>query len=742
MSTGTHPGMIGTPSEQIGYMATEEYAARISSPLGKSKPRARSEDQGASPRRSLPTHEANDVAPDEDEDDEKIHIDESGRAGNKIGGGGYDPPTEDLGPKGGNTEELGGWIHEQGYGTPILASDELAKAPKADWMHPAVAPEQEKQGDNYYAGMDSEHHLPYQSGFRNRSRSRPSNRASSSLSRFVTHESHEGTGTPLAEIEEYEPLFAEDEKDEPKRPLTAADRLKRPELDRRRFPSQDIWEDTPDSLRLETTVSHEQEPDERSPVVQKTSAAAVFESPDKELARKGEILESERLDFLRDPSKGLAKPKFKADLMNEATGRPGLRQRFPSRDIWEDNPDSLELTTEVGESQSDPMSPTSPITRQPGAGMISVDSALKAPAATPQVPARPQAKAEDVAQSGPDIQPGVSSEPRQQAPPSFANDAVPSADFAASERKAPSIPDRPKPSVPPRPARQAGQDASINDASASRELPTGSDPSAQLSDAATSPTLTKAKPAIPARPAQSSKFASLKAGFMNDLNSRLQLGPQAPPKPAPAPADEAEEEKAPLADARKSRARGPQRRKPADADAATSEAQTSPTTAAATPRGWSISAPTTIFHLAPTGPLTATLGSPAPAAPTAASFDERPTASPLARNTAGETLLPATEAPQTLRGALAHPPSEAMDARARRESAEQRERMAPYVEQTIGFAGDVPATAEVGMGKGGSVLSEARGVAAAGAPSREEVGGVQHAARVGDGVQMSASEEQ
>lgn len=51
---------------------------------------------------------------------------------------------------------------------------------------------------------------------------------------------------------------------------------------------------------------------------------------------------------------------------------------------------------------------------------------------------------------------------------------------------------------------------------------------------------------------------------MSDLNKRLQLGPQAPKKEEVADVEAAEEkEKAPLSDARKGRARGPQRRAPA-----------------------------------------------------------------------------------------------------------------------------------------------------------------------------------
>lgn len=684
--------MIGTPSEQIGYMASEEYAARISSPLAKSMSKTVS-GHSASAKPSFPAHEMNVAVVDSEAGEDKVHVNPPAHPGNKITGGGYDPPTEDLGPRGGNTEELGGWIHERGFGTPILASDELAKDPNAEYMHPAISPEQEKRGDTYYAGMDSEHPGPYQSGYRNRSKSRPSNRIG--LSRFTSYDAHEGVGTPLEEIEEYEPLFKEDEKEEPRRPQNAADRLKHPELDRHRFPSQDIWEDTPDSLRLETTVTHEQEPDERSPAITKMTAASLFESPDKELARKGEILESERLDFLSDANKGLAKPKFKPHVMHETTpGRPGMRQRFPSRDIWEDNPDSLQLTTEVDEPQAEattsPIFTKSPIEQRfPAAGMLSVDAALKAPAAQPETPSRPKAKAEDVSESGPDSQLAVPARPRQQVPPSYANDAVLSAEFAAGERKVPSIPDRPKPSVPARPARQS-QDTSTG--GLSDTIAGGNDDSLAALDRQTSPPLAKSNPAAPPRPTQSSKFASLKAGFMTDLNSRLSLGPQAPPKPAPSvDNDVAEEERAPLADARKARARGPQRRTPAAAAANASPADAT----APTRRAWTVSNPSTIFALAPTGSTAVALGTAhAHTLPTAASLHEHPTASPLARNTAGEALLPTPTAPQTARGALAHAPDAAMDARARRESAEQRARMAPYVEATIGAPGDVPAAAE------------------------------------------------
>lgn len=104
-------------------------------------------------------------------------------------------------------------------------------------MQPAVSPEAAKHAhDEYFSDSDS--HLPaWQrrpatgSGRSSRRTSRPTS------AQFHHHEFH-STGTPLNEIEEYEPLFKDEDEAEMKRPLTAADKLKRPELDRRRFPSQ------------------------------------------------------------------------------------------------------------------------------------------------------------------------------------------------------------------------------------------------------------------------------------------------------------------------------------------------------------------------------------------------------------------------------------------------------------------------------------------------------------------------
>ena len=92
-----------------------------------------------------------------DDNGDVIHIDPPAHPRNKVHGGGYDPPTEDLGPEGGNTDEKGGWVTERGYGMPILASDEVQKHPDAEWRQPAVSPELERRhdGDDLFMGIQN-----------------------------------------------------------------------------------------------------------------------------------------------------------------------------------------------------------------------------------------------------------------------------------------------------------------------------------------------------------------------------------------------------------------------------------------------------------------------------------------------------------------------------------------------------------------------------------------------------------
>lgn len=557
----TSRDVTSTPAEEIGYLASEEYASRMISPkptpasLDTLKPRASSGTQPAveSPLRKA-SFPVNDTGAVESavEDDNVIHVDPPAHRHSKIHGGGYDPPTDDLGPQGGNTEELGGWIDERGYGAPILASDEVAKNPGGEYLQPAVSPEQERRGDDYYAGFDSEHPPMYQSGRRgskpsSRPNSRPQSMHGEPLARFLSRENREGSGigTPLEEIEEYEPLFPEDGGKQQK-PKVAADKLKRPDLARHHFPSQDIWEDTPESLQYQTTVETPQMPEENEAgsAPASTSASQVFERPEKEQERKEGSAPNDRAHYLTEETKEFAKPGFNPSVLADMPTRPGMNQRFPSRDIWEDTPDSLRLETTVDTPQMEEQQE-----------MLSPQDAQK-----PEIPARP---AQGPGEAAPQI-PARPPQRQHQVPPADAKvPQIPprpgaSKEASPTDRKAPTIPDRPKPQVPARPAKpvrsESQEGAPLNKVTSGGSA--GSD--------ATSPPAPKAKPAVPARPA-GNKISALKAGFLNDLNSRLALGPQAPPKVSEPPAEEAaaETEKAPLADARKGRARGPARRKPA-----------------------------------------------------------------------------------------------------------------------------------------------------------------------------------
>ncbi|KAI9698580.1 MAG: hypothetical protein M1820_007379, partial [Bogoriella megaspora] len=494
----TSPNVISVPDEQIGYIASAEYTSRGNSPLPptatgtKQKRLSGSGTYAESPLRktSFPTIEAPHLQHRETSDhaieteDDIVHVDPPSRPGSKYDGAGYDPPTEDLGPRGGNTEQEGGWIVEQGEGVPILASDEVAKNPEAEFMQPAISPEQERRGNSYYAGLDSEVSLSYQSGWRSNSRptSRPSSRPSSmhgapnSLSRFVSHEEFENTGTPLEEIEEYEPLFPEDEKDEAKKAYkikAAANQARRPDLARHHFPSEDVWEDTPSSLQLETTVKSPQLPEEKILGQPPPNASKIFEPPEAEHARK-EVGKEDQQNFLPDHTKNFAKSHFNRDVLEgvaSAGTRPGMQQRFPSQDIWEDSPSSMYLETTVKSPQIRDEVTSPPDTKSP-----------ESEKDRPSVPARPVRSKAGVVVAG------------------EKGDLL-----STTDRKAPPvIPERPKPTVPARPAKN------ISKVEAS-EVPAESSPLTKVtslgSDTSSSATVpekvnvAKVKPAPPARPA-------------------------------------------------------------------------------------------------------------------------------------------------------------------------------------------------------------------------------------------------
>ncbi len=469
---------MSIPTEQIGFQASEEYASRISSPRPQSGcGLAHSNTSGThvdSPLRkeSFPTdgtgksefegtlsqslHAPSDTALESEvEDEDTIHVDEPSRRISIYGGAGRLESTEDLHAGYGGEEDE---IHdEHGYSAPILASDEVAKEPLGWELQPAVSPMNDRRGSYH-----DDHGYHHRSGSASQSNSRPSSRPGS------IHGNIPGMriadSTPLEDLEEYEPLFPEEEKNaaaSKQKPLTAANGLKRPELKNRKFPSQDVWEDTPKSLQYTATVSSPQLPDDTEETKHK---APEGETPEQAFARRQEQLaEEESQDsesFLHQEKK--SKPWAKSHLM-EGT-RPGSK-RFPSRDIWEDTPDSLQLQTTVNAPQAEQI--LSPSDERPTTGAVAYHQEKAAAglpmgseegrattriAATmkPQIPARPVKS--KLSESPEKVQPVIPDRPSQrqrQVPPM-------DADLSTS----PPVPTKTKPQVPARPSKPITRESS------------------------------------------------------------------------------------------------------------------------------------------------------------------------------------------------------------------------------------------------------------------------------------------
>lgn len=477
--------MVGTPEEQVGYIAADEYTHRLSSPppsssghRGDSKPNVESplhrssEISGEKPSiehtvSSSATHNENGGA-------DVIHIDEP--LHHEHHPDGFAPaPEEHDGDK--YLEE-----EEDGENETILAADEVH--PGSENLQPAVSPTFERR-DSSHLGHDNDSHIHKvhsrsSSAQGSRANSRPASlHGAQNLSRFNSHnEEHEDMHTPLEDVEEYEPLFPDDDGKEREAP-SAVDRFKqRPEINQHRFPSRDVWEDTPESLQLEATVT--------TPELAEESQKGLESSAKPK--RKTAVGEQNRLD-------------------EEKLQRPDSKQRFPSKDVWEDVPESQQLVTTV------------------------------------QIPAQNE-KPQQEKVSSPEVptKPTIPTRPSKRI----------SEDTA---KKPPAIPGRPKPGIPARPIARTSDD-NVN-----KSVSGGSGGSGDISSSIAA----KPKPAVPARPG-GSKIAALKAGFMTDLNKRLQVGPQEH-KPPQKEESEAPAEKVPLSDARKGRARGPARRKPATATA-------------------------------------------------------------------------------------------------------------------------------------------------------------------------------
>jgi hypothetical protein len=555
---GTSGATPSYPDEQIGYLASDLYITRSqqSTPNSLAKTVTNTSQPAAeSPLRkasfpaddSIPAEVRRsrlsisgkpddlDVVDSEQEGDTHISAD---RRFNKITGGEESlNETVDARPFVSHPTQEDDHLVEHGYTVPILAADEVAKDVGTEDLRPAVSPKQERRGS-----------LEPESGAITPG-SRPSSRptsmynlysASHSLSRFISHhDDQERMHTPLEDVHEYEPLFPDDDD---KKPINHAERFKpRPDALKQRFPSQDIWEDSPSSHHYSATVSTPDlpaKPEEAPP-------SRTFEPPDAESARKEEVPEAEKAKLVPKDER-LAKSRFAPHLRDDMPTRPGMVPRFPSQDIWEDSPDSHHLVTVI-----------TPRPREP-----EEEEGSPVDTAKPMVPPRPAKSRLGEGASSAQIAPSIPPRPPKAThavPPLAAPqpDTSKPKDTSPTLKKVPSIPDRPKPQIPTRPAKKPAADALTKTVSGEAAGPADQE--------RISPTIAKVKPQVPARPGASSKIASLRGNFMNDLNQKLGLGPPKEKEKEPEPV--AEEAK-PLDDARKGRARGPQRRAPAKSPAA------------------------------------------------------------------------------------------------------------------------------------------------------------------------------
>lgn len=605
------------------------------------------------------------------EDDDVVHVDAPEHKINKIyGGAGHIQSVEDLGPSGGNTSDQGGYIDELGYGAPILASDEVAKEPFGYELQPAVSPAAERRPSLYDGGEGLSLYRTH-SGTSSRNVSRPvSVHGVHGVIPALRHQAsdYDGHSTPLEDLEEYEPLFPEDEGKRGAKPQTQADKLKsRPDLARRKFPSQDVWEDTPASLNYTTTVSTPQGPEDEEhaglhmknlQVREGETAAQAFARQQEDLAER----ESTSTDsFLHREKKPQPWAKNK-DLAAET--RPNFsKQRFPSRDIWEDTADSLMLQTTVGGPQAPEADVLSPPDERPTTGAV-VYHQEKAAAGIPLEADEGRATT-GIGALMP--KPSIPARPTRQKPMSTTSPTEP--------KEKPSVPIASKPSIPARPQKAPVRQPSTDDIplqktiSASSARSIGSDGGANAAAAASKP-----KPPVPSRPV-GSKIAALQGGFMADLNKKLGLGPQQAKKEEEVEEKEPEE-KAPLADARKGRARGPARRAPA-------KETTAAATDGAASAGLSFSMPSTVWSVDPSTGLTSIpeheLES-EPARDTKAFSDSTPT---LATNTAGEALHASDEI-ATGASTASSLPSESQDIHAQESETARKHELVASVEAETG----------------------------------------------------------
>ncbi|CAI4219899.1 unnamed protein product [Parascedosporium putredinis] len=426
------------------------------------------------------------------------------------------------------------------YTAPILAEDEVAKASPRPDLQAAVEPSVDA------AAEDEE---PLTEPIR-----RPSINFEVLPSDFPRPEARKVPPPPS----NYEALFKDGEEeaveDDDEKTNTRDSAI-------HKFPSKDIWEDAPSSAYYTTEVSTPDIPSEDprlkaidTPERNNPTPVQAFAQYQEELAEK----EAQRTKNFVPRGDKPSQSWLPVQEVPQVPKRPNQQKRFPSRDVWEDAPDSALYETTVSADQQPDAKPDIPSRPAKAAEKPSIPDRPARGNEPPAIPDRPGRKSVDKP-AVPERRPSIPDRPAVPDRPRVKKEL-------SNEGKAPVV-DKPKPFLPPRPAR-----------------PSSTSPV----EASEPPALPKARPSIPSRPA---KAAAATAGTAAAPATETREPPAVPkavaaraagaqkeePEPEAAAEEEKPAEKKPLADARKGRARGPQRRAPAKSPAP--PAATAPTDA-------------------------------------------------------------------------------------------------------------------------------------------------------------------
>lgn len=540
----------GVPDEELAYLASDHYVKVLS----RSQSRVQSRSQSPVHKREsarIPSTDAAGHGEATDDNGNVIHVEDPAHGAGYLRRGNSEHAVSRAQSHHEDEDE-----EREQYS--ILAEDEVLKRQEGQYMQAAVyTPSYTPRHPRSRPASSMGHHGDVEG-------------ASLELTtRFKSGiESRDSMRTPYEELSPADvnakPLFPEsdDEVDEAAK-NQLGEKLKRPGLSEQRFPSRDVWEEAPEHAQLEATIEsplpggaepvedYDQEEMARRKSVEpkqqyirgqphehyEPGDEQEYERKAKEAARKDTDYRLDLKDLPEDERlRRLHKHVDNEDTAPEnSNGRRRVeRKKFPSNDIWEDVPPSLDLQEEI---EPCPIPEKERATTGNISAVVSDSSTSVARPTTGTPTEGSAAPTKPVVPSRPSVPARPHREKRL--PATIHEQPEPPATQSPTERKAPpSIPERPKPNIPARPIGKL--------AGFVRAQP----------DEAPEP---KPKPPVPSR--TGGKIAALKAGFLGDLESRLKLGPSASPKKEEKKEDEEPVKEEPLTDVRKSRARGPRGRK-------------------------------------------------------------------------------------------------------------------------------------------------------------------------------------